>query len=46
MITTRSKEVTIIPRERMEREVKQAVILNLKIAIINLNQIVKKQMMK
>ena len=46
MITTRSKESTIIPRERLEREVKQTATLNPKTSLINLNQIVKIQMMK
>jgi hypothetical protein len=36
MITTRSKESTIIPRERLEREVKQTATLNPKTSLINL----------
>ena len=36
MITTRSKESTIIPREKMEREVKQGATLNPKTSMINL----------
>jgi len=45
MVTTWPKENTKIPRETMEREVKQTVTLNPKLAMINLNLIVKMMMM-